>query len=125
MEVGANLSAEVRNVPPAIAGDLDLTVGQGPIGPRHARDLNAVDPDDDAKDLTFAFPERPTASLRSRARRPSRSPSSPRPTCRAAGCSSSTTAPTRRLASFDVVVADHAGATSGAPQTVKVHVKGP
>jgi len=30
-----------------------------------------------------------------------------------------------KMASFDVVVADHAGATSGAPQTVKVHVRGP
>jgi hypothetical protein len=27
------------------------------------------------------------------------------------------------IASFNVVVADHTGATSGAPQTVKVHVR--
>src|SRR5262245_55070373 len=29
METGGNLSAEVRNVPPTIAGDLDLSVGKG------------------------------------------------------------------------------------------------
>ena len=54
MEVGANLSAEVRNVPPAIAGDLDLTVVKGRSVPVTLEDLNAVDPDDDAKDLIFA-----------------------------------------------------------------------
>ena len=97
MEVGANLSAEVRNVPPAIAGDLDLTVVRGRSVPVTLEDLNAVDPDDDAKDLTFSGLQGDQRLHHSLGRRPpSRSPSSPRPICRAAACSSSTTAPTRR-----------------------------
>ena len=53
METGANLSAEVRNVPPTVAGDLDLTVGKGRAVTVTPEDLNAVDPDDDARHLTF------------------------------------------------------------------------
>ena len=54
MEPGGNLSAEVRNVPPAVAGDLDLTVARGRSVTITLEDLHAVDPDDDAKDLVFS-----------------------------------------------------------------------
>ena len=53
MEMGANLSAEVRNVPPTLAGDLDLTVDKGKSVRITLQDLTALDPDDDAQHLTF------------------------------------------------------------------------
>lgn len=54
MEEGAELSAHVRNIPPAIAGDLDLTVDKGRTVRITLADLNAVDPDDKPEDLTFS-----------------------------------------------------------------------
>jgi cytoskeletal protein CcmA (bactofilin family) len=54
MEEGAELSAHVRNIPPTIAGDLDLTVDKGRSVRITLADLNAVDPDDKPEDLTFA-----------------------------------------------------------------------
>ena len=54
MEAGANLSADVRNVPPQIAGDLDLTVNRGQTVRITPLDLTAVDPDDTAQNLTFS-----------------------------------------------------------------------
>lgn len=53
MEIGASLSADVRNVPPVIGGDLDLTVYRGRTVGITLEDLTAIDPDDDAKDLTY------------------------------------------------------------------------
>ncbi len=124
MEPGGNLSAEVRNVPPAIAGDLDLTVDKGRSVRITLEDLHAIDPDDEAKDLVFTVsnakngfvtlaggPGRPAAKFTQADLEGGRvnfmhdgTPTS--------------------SASFDVVVADHTGATSGAAQTVKVTVKG-
>jgi cytoskeletal protein CcmA (bactofilin family) len=123
MEAGGNLSAEVHNVPPAIVGDLELTVDKGGSVRLTVQDLSAIDPDDKAKDLTFSV---------SRAKN---------------GFVALTDAPARSVAkftqfeleggrvlfvhdgkattaaSFDVVATDKAGATSGIAQTVKVAVR--
>ena len=125
MEVGANLSAEVRNVPPAIAGDLDLTVVKGRSVPVTLEDLNAVDPDDDAKDLIFAVSRATNGFITL-----SSAPAKPVAKFTQADLQGGRVLfkhddTDTKMASFDVVVADHAGATSGAPQTVKVHVKWP
>src|SRR4029079_3014039 len=118
-------SAEARNVPPAIAGDLDLTVVKGRSVPVTLDDLNAVDPDDAAQDLIFAVSTATTGFI----------PLSSAPAKPVAKFTQADLQGGRvlfkhdgtdtKMASFDVVVADHAGATSGAPQTVKVHVRGP
>src|SRR5262245_42989179 len=124
LEVGGNLSAEVRNVPPILSGDLQLEVAKGGSAPITLQDLNALDPDDSAKDLTFTV---------SNARH---------------GYVSLSTAPRKSVtnftqadleagrvgfvhagrnnepASFDISVADRSGASSGAPRTVKVVVRG-
>ena len=52
MELGGNLSAEMRNVPPSIAGDLDRG-DRGQSVRITLQDLTALDPDDDAEELTF------------------------------------------------------------------------
>jgi cytoskeletal protein CcmA (bactofilin family) len=123
MEVGANLSAEVRNVPPSIAGDLDLTVVRGRSVPVTLEDLNAVDPDDDAKDLVFTVSKATNGfvTLSSGLGKPvakftQADLQGGRVLFKHDGTDTN-------VASFDVVVADHAGSTSGAPQTVKVHVR--
>ena len=124
MEMGGSLSAEVKNVPPTLGGDFQITVDKGRTVRITIEDLHAIDPDDAPKDLTFTV-----SNLRN-------------------GFVASTDAPGRSLArftqadldrgrivfkhdgsatqqaSFDVMVADHTGATSGRPQTVNVTVRG-
>lgn len=124
MEIGANLSAEVRNVPPTLAGDLDLTVPKGRSVKVSLEDLNAVDPDDAAKDLAFAV-SKATNGFVTLAGAPARPVSGFTQADLEAGRVLFTHDGTdTKTASFDVVVADHTGATSGAAQTVKVQVRG-
>ena len=116
MEEGGELTAHVRNIPPTIGGDLDLTVSKGRSVRITLADLNALDPDDKPEDLTFEIsnaaggfvalattPKLPVSSSR-------------RPTSRAAASISLTTAPKPSTAQFDVTVTDLSGATSGALQ---------
>jgi cytoskeletal protein CcmA (bactofilin family) len=123
MELGGILTAEVKNVPPAIAGDLDLAVERGRSVQVTLDDLTAIDPDDDPKDLIFTVANA-THGFVTLAGAPARLVNrftqadlqNGRVQFRHDGSDS-------RVASFDVVVTDHSGATSGAPQTVKVAVK--
>lgn len=123
METGGNLSAEVRNVPPAVAGDLDLTVTRGRSVTVTLEDLNAVDPDDDARDLTFTVSRATNGfiTLSGQGRPIAKFTQADLQSGRVLFTHDGTDTKT---ASFEVVVADHAGATSGAAQTVKVQVKG-
>jgi cytoskeletal protein CcmA (bactofilin family) len=123
LEAGGNLSAEVRNVPPSIGGDLDLTVEKGRAISITLQDLTALDPDDEAKDLVFTisnakngFVALVAAPARPVTRFTQADLESGRVVFRHDGTNTST-------ASFNVVVADHTGATSGTPQTVTVHVR--
>lgn len=124
MEPGGNLSAEVRNVPPSIAGDLDLTVEKGRSVTITLEDLHAVDPDDEAKDLVFTVSNAKNGFVtlvggprRGVAKFTQADLEGGKVSFVHDGSATSS-------ASFDVVVADHTGATSGTAQTVKVHVKG-
>jgi cytoskeletal protein CcmA (bactofilin family) len=123
MEAGGSLSGEVRNVPPGIAGDLDLTVDKGRSVRINLEDLHAIDPDDVAKDLTFSVsnarngfvmfvdvPGRPVARFTQADLEGGR-------------VSFMHDGGATRSAGFDIVVADHTGATSGPPQTVRVSVR--
>jgi cytoskeletal protein CcmA (bactofilin family) len=124
MEEGANLSAEVRNVPPTLGGDLELTVDRGRSTRVTLDDLNAFDPDDTASDLTFTVSNAKNGFV-------AFTGALTRPTTRftladlQSGKINFTHDGTGTgTASFDVVVTDHAGATSGAPQTVRLTVRG-
>lgn len=123
MDAGGALSAEVRNVPPALAGDFELLVLRGGRVQIRSEDLHAVDPDDTPGELMFSLSnprnghvataaalDRPLAGF-TQAELDSGSiyfvhDGSPSPD-----------------AGFDVVVSDHTGATSGAPQPVHVSVR--
>jgi len=124
MEVGGSLSAEVRNVPPRVAGDLDLTVAKGRSVVITLEDLHAVDPDDEAKDLVFSVsnPRHGFVTLASAPGRPAAKFT--QADLEAGKVSFTHDGSLTPTASFDVVVADHTGATSGKPQTVKVTVRG-
>ncbi|MEM7776557.1 MAG: cadherin-like domain-containing protein [Pseudomonadota bacterium] len=50
---GGELLADVRNVPPSLAGDMTITVHRGRSTVVTRQDLQAVDPDDAPDDLTF------------------------------------------------------------------------
>ena len=123
IEHGGNLSAEVKNIPPSLAGDFTLEAARGQSIPVTLQDLNALDPDDEAKDLVFAVSHSARGFV-------SLSDDPDRPVTRFTqadlqggkilfthdGSSGS-------LASFDVTVTDHAGATSGRPQLVRVEIR--
>ncbi len=123
MEMGANLTAEVRNVPPSISGDLDLLVTKGQSVRITVEDLNAVDPDNTAQELTFTVsrPQNGFVTLSS-------NPGRPVETFTQADLESGVVlfrhdGSNTPKASFDVVVVDSGGASSGAAQTVSVAVR--
>ena len=123
IEHGGNLSAEVKNVPPSLTGDFTLEAARGQSVPVSLKDVNALDPDDEAKDLIFVVSHatRGFVSLSDDPERPvSRFTQADLQSGRILfthdGSSGS-------LASFDVTVTDHAGATSGRPQLVRVEIR--
>jgi cytoskeletal protein CcmA (bactofilin family) len=123
MELGANLTAEVRNVPPSLSGDLDLQVNKGQSVRITLQDLTALDPDDDAQHLTFSVsrPKNGFVTLSSDPARPIETfTQSDLERGSVLFRHDGTETPN---ASFDVIVVDRAGASSGAAQTVKVAVR--
>ena len=123
MEMGGHLSADVRNVPPTIAGDLDLSVDKGATVRITLQDLSALDPDDHADHLTFTVSQARHGFVTLMS-----DPSRPIETFTQADLEHGNVmfrhdGTDTMNASFDVVVADQAGATSGAAQTVKVSVR--
>jgi len=122
LEVGGNLSAEMRNVPPSIGGDLQLEVARGRSVPITLHDLNALDPDDLAKDLKFTI-----SNARNGFVALSGAPRKSVTAFTQADLEAGRVAFTHDgrgtdLAGFDIVVADRSGGTS-VLQAVKVAVR--
>jgi cytoskeletal protein CcmA (bactofilin family) len=123
MEEGGSLAAEVRNVPPVIGGDLDLTVYRGRSVVITLEDLTAIDPDDEAKDLTFTVSNAVNGHVAM-----ADAPGAAIETFTQADLEANKVifrhdgSPGER-AGFDVIVTDASGATSGKPQTVNVNVR--
>jgi cytoskeletal protein CcmA (bactofilin family) len=122
MAAGGELSAEVRNVPPELAGDLRLTVRRGRSVAITADHLTAVDPDDPPETLFYAV-TRPSNGFVARSDAPGmplqRFTQADILAGRMLFVHDNAAAPE---CGFDVVVTDHAGATSGAAQHVTVVV---
>jgi cytoskeletal protein CcmA (bactofilin family) len=124
MEMGGNLSAELRNCPPTLAGDLNISVRRGSSVTITTEDLTAFDPDDGADALTYTISNVRSGHL-------ALSGSSKTPIAkfsqsdieagRVIFVHDGSAGP---LASFDAIVADDDGATSGVAQTVTVTVVG-
>ncbi|MBJ7543020.1 polymer-forming cytoskeletal protein [Rhodomicrobium udaipurense] len=124
MEMGADLSAELRNVPPKLAGDLDIAVKRGRSVVITTADITAIDPDDSAEELSYSVSNvsNGIVALASNAgisvdRFTQADIEAGRVLFVHDGGDSST-------ASFDVLVSDDNGANSGRAQTVHVNVKG-
>lgn len=124
LEMGGNLSAEVRNVPPQLGGDLNLEVTRGRAVPITLQDLTALDPDDSARDLKFTimnvsngFIALTTAPQRAVTAFTQADLDSGQVAFIHDGANNT-------IAGFDVVVSDRSGATSGAARTVTVAVRG-
>lgn len=122
LEAGGDLSAELRNIPPEIAGDLELVVPRGRSVTVTVMDLMAIDPDHDAHALTFSVsnavggwialsdaPREAVASFK-------------QADIEAGRVLFVHDGSDGKVASFDVVVVDGAGAASGPAQTVKAAV---
>ena len=124
MEVGGNLSAEVHNVPPTLAGDFTITVQRGGSVRIELEDLNAIDPDDAATDLIFKVGNATNGfvAMASAERQPV-SQFSQADLAAGQVVFTHSGAP-GKTAGFNVVVSDHTGASSGAPQQVAVIVRG-
>ena len=124
MQHGGNLSADLRNVPPTLAGDFQVEVYRGGSVVVSTSDLTALDPDDTPDHLAYRISNVRNGYLALVAK-----PSDPVLGFTQADLMAGqvmfvhdgTPAP---AASFDAVVADHTGATSGAAKTVSVAVVG-
>jgi cytoskeletal protein CcmA (bactofilin family) len=124
MEEGGELSASVRNVPPAIAGDLDLTVAKGRSVRLTSSDLTAVDPDDKSHNLTFSVSNATNGYLAFAAAPAQPVTSFTREDLDEGRVLFAHDGSPGDTAQFDVSVADRSGATSGRAQTVNVAVRG-
>ncbi len=123
MEEGGELSAHVRNIPPAIGGDLDLTVAKGRSVRITTADLNAVDPDDKAEDLNFQVSNEAGGyvALSSDPKRPVASFS--QADLENGAVYFAHDGSDAQKARFDVQVTDLSGANSGPAKTVNVAVR--
>lgn len=123
MEEGADLTATVRNVPPSLGGDLDLSVNRGRSVKITLSDLTALDPDDKADDLTFSVSNASGGFLTLAA-----APGLPVTSFSQADLQDGRVyfahdGGGSDRAAFDVMVTDREGATSGAAKTVNVAVR--
>lgn len=123
MAEGANLDASVRNIPPEIGGDLEMTVKRGNQTHITTSDLTAFDPDDTATNLTFQVSETIGGHVAHESAR-----NTPKTSFTQADLETGqiifahdgSDAPT---ASFKTFVTDASGATSGDPLTVRIAVR--
>jgi cytoskeletal protein CcmA (bactofilin family) len=124
LEMGGNLSAEVRNVPPSLGGDFNLEVPKGRSVPITLQDLTALDPDDAARDLKFTI-TRSSNGFVSLVSSPQRAVTAfTQADLESGSVAFKHDGTNTSTAGFDIVVADRSGATSGAARTVSVAVRG-
>ncbi|MBU2533903.1 MAG: polymer-forming cytoskeletal protein [Alphaproteobacteria bacterium] len=122
LEAGSNLVADLRNVPPELAGDFELHVSRGGRVAITPEDLNATDADDGADALTFTA----TNLLHGHIAHAD-APDEPLAQFTQADIDAGTilfvhSGAETNNAGFDVVVADAQGATAGPVRPVMVRV---
>ena len=122
LDQGGELSADVHNVPPELAGDFNIVVRRGRSVRITTEDLNAIDPDSGADVLVFSV-ARSAGGHVARASAPGKSISHfTQAELQKGEVIFVHDGGTAKDASLDVSVADQTGASSGAPKTVTVTV---
>lgn len=119
---GGELSAEMRNIPPEIGGDLDITVGRGRSVVVTSMDLTAIDPDNTAEELTYTVSNESNGFVAFKDTPKSKIAEFTQADLETGKIVFTHDNSQTQSASFDVVVADAEGGNSGS-QTVKAHVK--
>jgi len=122
MEQGGELAADMRNVPPELAGDLNLVVKRGGSVRITTVDLTAFDPDDSADKLTFTVSGAQAGHVAFAAAPASATASFTQADLQQGRVMFVHDGGDAKRASFNVVVADAKGATSGSAQTVTAAV---
>lgn len=122
MESGAELSADLRNVPPEISGDLDLVVRRGRAVRITTMDLTAIDPDDNAHNLSFTVSNAINGFVALEGALDQPIETFTQADLENGHVMFAHDGNAAATASFDVIVADKSGATSGSAMTVKVAV---
>lgn len=123
MEMGADLSAELRNVPPRLEGDLDITVRRGKSVVITTNSITAIDPTDAPDHLTYTVSNAANGFV-ALAKEPGTAVSNfTQADIEAGRVLFAHSGNGGEAASFDIVVADGSGGTSGGAQTVHVHVR--
>lgn len=123
MEEGGELTAHVRNIPPTLGGDLDLTVSRGRSVRITTADLNALDPDDKPENLTFHI-SNASGGWVARSSDPAQSVATfSQADLEGGQVYFAHDGSDASKARFDVEVTDVSGASSGRPQTVNVAVR--
>ena len=123
VEPGGNLSADVRNIPPKMAGDFDVTVRRGQSVRITPMDLTAIDPDDTAQDLRFSVTKSAAGFVAKTGAASVALKSFTQAELQAGNIIFVHDGSKSAGASFDVTVTDSKGASSGSPQTVNVNVQ--
>jgi Cadherin-like/Polymer-forming cytoskeletal len=123
METGGDLTADVRNVPPTLGGDFELSVDKGRAVRITTRDLTAHDPDDMPEHLiyTISNARHGFVSIGNSSRPVENFTQADLLGQRVLFVHDGSG---EREATFDVVVADQQGATSGEARRVTISVRG-
>ncbi|MGO8955638.1 MAG: polymer-forming cytoskeletal protein [Rhodomicrobium sp.] len=123
MEMGADLSAELRNVPPRLEGVLDMAVKRGKSAVITTEYITAVDPDDTPEHLTYTVSNPKGGFVDLASQKGTAVPHFTQADIEAGRVLFTHDGSSGSTASFDISVADGHGETSGRAQTVHVHVK--
>ncbi len=123
MEMGADLSAELRNVPPRLEGDLDISVKRGKSVIITTEDITAVDPDDTPDHLTYTVSNLVNGFVALSKDKGTAVEHFTQADIEAARVLFVHNGAGGQTANFDVMVADDSGGTSGKALTVTVHVR--
>ena len=119
---GGELSADVRNIPPTLTGDMKLTVTRGKAVRLTTNDISAFDPDDKPKNLKFTVSNAKNGRIVCLDRPKIAATNFTQAELEKGVIVFMHDGKQSLFASFDVLVTDKAGATSGAAKTVHVDV---
>jgi cytoskeletal protein CcmA (bactofilin family) len=122
MQTGADLSADLRNVPPSLGGDLSLTMKRGGSVIITTEDLTAVDPDSPVASLAFSVTRQTNGFVARSSSKTAAIDQFTQPELMRNDVLFVHDGSATSSASFDVIVRDQTGETSGAPKTVQVTV---